>query len=382
MENKEKNAVLRFLEKKNVIISFKRYGIDALSAMALGLFASLLIGTIITTIGQNIGNSTLDLATATNVSTLDYMAVKLVEIGGFATSVTGCAMAISIGYALQAPPLVLYSLAAVGQATNKLGGAGGPMAVLVVAILAAELGKIVSKETKVDIIVTPFVTIAGGIIIAMAIAPAIGAAASSIGFAIMWATDFQPFIMGVLVSVICGICLTLPISSAAICAALGLVGLAGGAGVAGCCAQMVGFAVMSYPENGFGGLIAQGIGTSMLQVPNILRNWKIWIPPIVASAITGPIATCIFKLKMNGAPVSSGMGTSGLVGQIGVITGWASPSENALALGEAAVQAGAWDWIGLILISFVLPAILTLAVAIPLRKIGWIQKDDLKIDMG
>lgn len=281
MENKEKNAVLRFLEKKNVIISFKRYGIDALSAMALGLFASLLIGTIITTIGQNIGNSTLDLATATNVSTLDYMAVKLVEIGGFATSVTGCAMAISIGYALQAPPLVLYSLAAVGQATNKLGGAGGPMAVLVVAILAAELGKIVSKETKVDIIVTPFVTIAGGIIIAMAIAPAIGAAASSIGFAIMWATDFQPFIMGVLVSVICGICLTLPISSAAICAALGLVGLAGGAGVAGCCAQMVGFAVMSYPENGFGGLIAQGIGTSMLQVPNILRNWKIWIPPIV-----------------------------------------------------------------------------------------------------
>lgn len=379
---RENSGFKQFLLKKDIEISFKRYGIDALSAMALGLFASLLIGTIISTIGQNIGNSTLDLATAANVSTLDYLAVKLVEIGGFATSVTGCAMAVSIGYALNAPPLVLYSLAAVGQATNKLGGAGGPMAVLVVAILAAEIGKAVSKETKVDIIVTPFVTIVAGIVIAMLVAPIIGNAASTIGIAIMWATDLQPFIMGVVVAAICGIALTLPISSAAICAALGLVGLAGGAAVAGCCAQMVGFAVMSYTENGFGGLVAQGIGTSMLQVPNIMKNWKVWIPPIVASMITGPIATCVFKLKMNGAPVSSGMGTSGLVGQIGVITGWMTPSENAIALGEGVYQAGAMDWIGLILISFVLPAILTLAISIPMRKKGLIKPGDLKIDMG
>ncbi len=367
----EKSRFKAFLERKDIDISFKRYGIEALSAMALGLFASLLIGTIISTIGQNIGNSTLDLATATNVSTLDYLAVKLVEIGGFATSkekdsvhlqleiskkyaknrdkayreamlreqlknirielveiggfatsVTGCAMAMSIGHALKTPPLVLYSLAAVGQATNKLGGAGGPMAVLVVAIVAAELGKAVSKETKVDIIVTPFVTIVGGIALAMVVAPLIGTAATTVGTAIMWATDLQPFIMGVVVATLCGIALTLPISSAAICAALGLVGLAGGAAVAGCCAQMVGFAVMSYAENGFGGLIAQGIGTSMLQMPNIMKNWKVWIPPTLASMITGPLATCLFKLKMNGAPISSGMGTSGLVGQIGVITGW------------------------------------------------------------
>lgn len=368
MGKKTKTGFAAFLERKNIVISAKRYGIDALGAMALGLFASLLIGTIIKTIGQNIGQ--------------EFLSVKLIEIGDFASSVTGAAMAIAIGHALQSPPLVLYSLVAVGQATNALGGAGGPLAVLVVTILAAEIGKMVSKETKVDILVTPFVTITVGVIIAMAIAPAIGQAANSVGVAIMWATELQPFAMGILVSVIVGIALTLPISSAAICAALGLVGLAGGAAVAGCCAQMVGFAVMSFKENRYGGLVAQGLGTSMLQVPNIVRNWKIWIPPTLASAITGPIATCIFKLKMNGAPVSSGMGTSGLVGQIGVITGWSAPSENAIALGETAIKAGAMDWLGLVLICFILPAVLTLLFAAPLRKWGWIKDDDLKIDMG
>lgn len=368
MEKKEKGGFKEFLVRKDIVISGKRYGIEALGAMALGLFASLLMGTILKTLGQNIGN--------------EFLSTKLIEIGDFAVAVTGAAMAVSIGHALKAPPLVLYSLVAVGQSANALGGAGGPMAVLVVTIIAAEVGKMVSKETKIDILVTPFVTIVSGVLVAMAIAPAIGAGASKVGNVIMWATNFQPFIMGILVAVIVGMALTLPISSAAICAALGLVGLAGGAAVAGCCAQMVGFAVMSYRENKMGGLVAQGIGTSMLQVPNIVRNWKIWIPPTLAGAIVGPIATCVFKLKMNGAPISSGMGTSGFVGQIGVITGWSAPSENAIAIGESVIKAGAFDWIGLILISFILPAVLTLLIAAPLRKIGWIKEGDLKIDMG
>jgi len=192
----------------------------------------------------------------------------------------------------------------------------------------------------------------------------------------MWATELQPFFMGILVSVIVGIALTLPISSAAICAALSLTGLAGGAAVAGCCAQMVGFAVMSFRENRWGGLVAQGVGTSMLQMGNIVKNPRIWIPPTLASAITGPLATCLFKLQMNGAAVSSGMGTCGFVGQIGVYTGWV----NDVASG---VKAGitAFDWIGLILICFVLPAVLTWLISLPLRRIGWIKKDDLKLDL-
>lgn len=347
-----------FLERKNVKISLKRYGIDALGAMAQGLFASLLIGTIMNTLGTQLGIS------------------LLVKIGGFATSATGAAMAISIGYALQAPQLVLFSLTAVGIAANTLGGAGGPLAVLVVAIIASEAGKIVSKETKVDIIVTPFVTIFVGVGLAMLWAPAIGNAASSVGNAIMWATELAPFTMGIIVSVIVGIALTLPISSAAICAALNLTGLAGGAALAGCCAQMIGFAVMSYKENGVGGLFAQGIGTSMLQMGNIVKNPKIWLAPIITSAITGPIATCIFKLKMNGAAVSSGMGTCGLVGQIGVYTGWVKDIASGKMSGITA-----FDWIGLIMISFVLPAIITYLFGQLFRKLGWIKKDDLKLDL-
>ncbi|WP_173553095.1 PTS transporter subunit IIC [Sharpea azabuensis] len=352
------DQVNAFLERKNVKISLKRYGIDALGAMAQGLFASLLIGTIMNTLGTQLGIS------------------LLVKIGGFATSATGAAMAISIGYALQAPQLVLFSLTAVGIAANTLGGAGGPLAVLVVAIIASEAGKIVSKETKVDIIVTPFVTIFVGVGLAMLWAPAIGNAASSVGNAIMWATELAPFTMGIIVSVIVGIALTLPISSAAICAALNLTGLAGGAALAGCCAQMIGFAVMSYKENGVGGLFAQGIGTSMLQMGNIVKNPKIWLAPIITSAITGPIATCIFKLKMNGAAVSSGMGTCGLVGQIGVYTGWVKDIASGKMSGITA-----FDWIGLIMISFVLPAIITYLFGQFFRKLGWIKKDDLKLDL-
>ena len=279
-------------------------------------------------------------------------------------------MAIAIGFALQCPPLVLFSLASVGMATNELGGAGGPLAVLLIAIVAAEFGKVVSKETKVDIIVTPFVTIAVGIFLAMIFAPVIGKAASSVGQAIMWATELQPFLMGIFVSVVVGIALTLPISSAAICAALSLTGLAGGAAVAGCCAQMIGFAVMSFKENKWGGLFAQGIGTSMLQMPNIMKNPKIWLPPIIASAITGPIATCIFHLEMNGPAVSSGMGTCGLVGQIGVYTGW-------LASGKAIT---AFDWIGLVMICFILPAVLSVIFCNILRKKQWIKENDLKLN--
>lgn len=354
--SKEPGSFKQFLARKNVVFSAKRYGIDALGAMAQGLFASLLMGTILSTLGQQIGFE------------------LFITIGDYAKGICGPAMAVSIGYALQAPPLVLFSLLAVGNAANTLGGAGGPLAVLVVTIFAAECGKMVSKETKIDILVTPLVTILVGSLLSIWWAPAIGKAASSVGNLIMWATELQPFFMGILVSVIVGIALTLPISSAAICAALSLTGLAGGAAVAGCCAQMVGFAVMSFKENKWGGLIAQGIGTSMLQMGNIVKNPRIWIPPTLASAITGPIATCIFKMQMNGTPVSSGMGTCGFVGQIGVYTGWL----NDIAAGTKTAITG-FDWLGLVLICFVLPAILSVVFCEILRKIGWIKEDDLKL---
>ena len=229
-----------FLERKNIEISAKRYGIDALSAMAQGLFCSLLIGTIINTLGTqfHIGFLTNPVC---NVSGVDY------TVGGLCMAMTGPAMAIAIGYALKCPPLVLFSLATVGFAANGLGGAGGPLAVLFIAIIAAEVGKAVQGETKIDILVTPLVTIGVGVGLSAWWAPALGAAAMKVGTLIMWATELRPFMMGILVSVIVGVALTLPISSAAICAALGLTGLAGGAAVAGCCAQMIGFAVMSFP---------------------------------------------------------------------------------------------------------------------------------------
>ena len=346
-----------FLKRKNIIFSMKRYGVDCLGAMAQGLFCSLLIGTIIKTLGQQTGLE------------------DLVTIGTYATNMAGPAMAISIGFALQAPPLVLFSLAAVGGAANELGGAGGPLAVLIIAILASECGKLVSKETKVDILVTPFVTIFVGVAFSTLLAPGIGTVASSLGRLIMWATDLQPFLMGIIVSVVVGIALTLPISSAAICAALSLTGRAGGAAVAGCCANMVGFAVMSFKENKWSGLVSQGLGTSMLQMGNIIKNPRIWIPPIIASAATGPLATCVFKLQMNGTPVASGMGTCGLVGQIGVYTGWL----NDMALGNK-ISITAMDWISLIMISFILPALISLFVGNFLRKIGWIKENDLKLD--
>ena len=365
--------VSAFLRRKDIVFSPKRYFIDAMSAMAQGLFCTLLVGTILNTLGTQLH---IGFLTDIIVTLGKGDGAVAYTIGGLCSAMVGPGMAVAIGQALNAPPMVLFSLIPVGFATNAMGGAGGPLAVLFVAIIASEIGKAVSKETKIDILVTPIVTILCGIGAAALIAAPIGTAASAVGKAIMWATELQPFFMGIIVSVVIGIALTLPISSAAICAALGLTGLAGGAAVAGCCAQMVGFAVMSFRENRWGGLAAQGLGTSMLQMGNIVRNPRIWIPPTLASAITGPIATCIFRMEMNGAAVSSGMGSCGLVGQIGVYTGWSADIEAGT---KAAITA--MDWIGLVLVCFVLPAILSWLIALPLRKWGWIGEDDLKLDL-
>ena len=393
-----------FLKRKNVEISFKRYAIDAMGAMALGLFASLLIGTIIKTLAENVGTTGLMAALASvtdtgelaakvaGLSTWNHFCWILWQIGNYATMVTGVAMAAAIGYALDAPPLVLFSLCAVGQATNTLGGSGGPLAVLFVAIIACEVGKLVSKETKIDILVTPAVTIIVGVGCAMVLAPIFKTICDSLGTFIGWATNLQPFFMGIIISVVVGVVLTLPISSAAICAAVGISGgavlagvldgsismdvwnglaLAGGAATVGCCCNMLGFAVISYPDNGVGGLVAQGLGTSMLQVPNLMRKPILWIPPVLTSAILGPVATCI---RNNGAAISSGMGTAGLVGPIGIITGWSNMPEG--------YAVGAFDWLGMILVCFVLPVLLSWAIGKFMRKKGWIKEGDLKVDLG
>ena len=363
-EQKTKNrcAFLAFLARKDVVFSAKRYGIDALGAMALGLFGSLLIGTIFKALGL--------------IPFLSFFT----QIGAWAQAAAGAAMGVAIAHALKAPPFVLYSAAAVGYAANAAGGAGGPLAVLLITIVAAELGKMVSKETKVDILVTPFVTVFVGGGWSILVAPHIGTLVGYGGSFIGWATLQQPFVMGLIISVVVGIALTLPISSAAICAAIGLSGmatgdpglaLAGGAAVAGCCAQMVGFAVMSFRENRWSGLVSQGLGTSMIQMPNIIRNPRIWIPPTLASAITGPLATCVFEMRMYDAAINAGMGTCGLLGPIGIILGWFN--------GKYPDTVGAMDWIGLLLICFILPALLSWACCLLLRRVGWIKENDLKL---
>ena len=339
----------------------KKYGVDAMSAMAQGLFCTLLVGTILNTLGQQLG------------------VVFLTKIGGFACAMVGPAMAVAIGYALKAPAMVLFSLVPVGYATNLLGGAGGPFAVYVVAIVAAEVGNLVSGKTRIDILVTPIVTLLAGIGLALLIASPIGKAASWVGGVIMWATELHPFLMGIVVAVVVGMALTLPISSAAICAGLGLTGLAGGAALAGCCAQMVGFAVLSFKDNRWGGVVSQGLGTSMLQMGNIIRKPLVWVPAILTSAITGPLATCVFKLQMNGAAVNSGMGTCGLCGPIGVWTGWVAPSEAALAGGAVALDPGFGDWMGLLLVSIVLPALICGLIGWAFRKAGWLREGYLKL---
>jgi uncharacterized membrane protein len=344
----EKNGVKGFLEKKKIEFSLKNYLVDATGFMALGLFASLLIGTIFNTIGTK-----LDIKLFTEV------------ISPIATQVTGPAIAVSIAYGLKAPPLVLFSSVLVGSYGNEL---GGPVGAYIATIFATEFGKLISKETKVDILVTPAVTILVGVFVAGLVGPVISTFMTSFGNLIMKSTTMQPIIMGALVSALVGIALTLPISSAAICIMLSLGGLAGGAATVGCCCQMIGFAVMSYKENGVGGLVAQGIGTSMLQVPNIIKNWKIWIPPTLSSIILGPLSTTVFK--MENIPIGSGMGTCGLVGQFGTITAM-----------ESVGRSGPSMWLGIILLHFILPAIITLIIAQFMRKKNWIKDGDLKLDL-
>lgn len=345
---KDRRSIKQFAKDKNIEISVQRYLIDALSYMAFGLFSSLLIGTIFNTLGDKLGISLF-----TDV------------INPLAKQVTGPAIAVAIAYGLQAPPLVMFSCALVGACGNEL---GGPVAAFIATIFAVEFGKMVSKETKVDILVTPCVTILVGVLVAQFTGPAVSAFMTTFGNLIMKATEMQPIFMGILVSVLVGIALTLPISSAAICIMLELGGLAGGAATVGCCCQMIGFAVMSYKENGIGGLFAQGIGTSMLQMPNIIKNWKIWIPPTLASAIIGPLSTTLFK--MENIPIGSGMGTSGLVGQFGTV-----------AAMEASGKGGPTMWLGILLLHFILPAIITLIIAKFMRNENLIKPGDLKLDI-
>ncbi len=331
-----------FLEKKSVNITAKAYFLDALGAMAFGLFASLLIGTIFTTLGDKL-----------NIP-------FLLEIAKYAKQATGAAIGVAIAYSLNAPSLVLFSATVCGIAGNAL---GGPVGAYVATVISTELGKIVSKETKVDILVTPSVVIISGVLLAMFVGPGINAFMEAFGKFIENATELRPFLMGIIVSVSVGMALTLPISSAALCIAIGLSGIAAGAATAGCCAQMVGFAVMSFKENKWGGLISQGLGTSMLQMPNIIKNPLTWIPPTLAAAITGPISTCVFQLE--NVPIGAGMGTCGLVGPFGVIT--------------AMPEGGTKMWLGILLICFVLPAILTWIFGEIFRKLNWIKEGDLRI---
>ncbi len=336
-----------FLHRKDIEISFQRYGIEVLGMMAYGLFASLLVGTILNTIGSQFGLSFLS-----------------EQVWPIANQATGAAIAVAIAYGLKAPPLVLFASTVCGLAGYAL---GGPVGTLIATLFGVEAGKMISKETVIDIVITPTVTILVGTVVAVWVGPGISSFLTWIGQMIMYFTTLQPFIMGILVSVVMGIILTLPISSAALSMMLGLSGLAGGAATAGCCANMVGFAVISFRENGWGGLLAQGLGTSMLQVPNIMRNWRIWIPVIAASAVTGPLSTLLFKLE--NTPLGSGMGTSGLVGQLTTIA-----HMNELGASMPKV------YVGILLLHFLLPGVLSLLFDWILRKAGWIKPGEMKLE--
>jgi len=398
MSGESRSRWRTYCAQQNISITGKRIFIDGLSGMAHGLFASLLIGCIINTLGLYIPGLR-DLVVnpwasfswaAANAGKLDDAAVVNLFTSSkvAAYAVQGAAMAGAIAYSMQSPPFVIYSCLAVGYAANVLGGGGGPLAVFFVTVIAVFAGKLVSKRTPLDIIVTPLVTILAGVLASYLIAPPVGALANLLGVLVMKATALAPLPMGILVAALMGIILTLPISSAAICAALGLVGLAGGACVAGCAAHMVGFAVASWRENRLHGLLSQGLGTSMLQMPNLLRKPVLWVPPVAASIVNGPIATCLFKLQMNGAPINAGMGTSGLCGPIGFITGWFLPSDRALTVGEsmgvdlaAAYANPVVQWVGLVVVCFVIPAAVSFLVSEFMRRKGWIKEGDYKLDL-
>ncbi len=336
-----------FLKRKNINISLKTYFIDALGAMAFGLFASLLVGTILNTIGIK-----LNIAFLTDV------------VWPIAKAATGPAIAVAIAKALGAPDLVLYASTLVGYGAYEL---GGPVGVFVASIFGTEFGKLVSKETKIDIIVTPVVTVLVGLLVGQIIGPPIQSFMVFLGDIIMRATLARPLIMGALVSLLVGVALTLPISSAALCMMLSLSGIAGGAATVGCCCQMIGFAVISYRDNKTQGLFAQGIGTSMLQMPNIIKNPMIWIPPCLASIILGPISTVVLKLE--NTPLGSGMGTSGLVGQIGTFEAMAGIEPFSATLFKV------------ILIQIILPAFLSFIIYSFMRNRGFIKDGDMKLDM-
>lgn len=355
-----KERISAFLLRKNVTPSARLYFVDVMGSMAVALFATLLMGTILDTLGDLTGW------------------LFLVEAGKYASSATGAVLGVGIAYALKAPPLVLCSAGVVGLIGNALptviafegiehSVTAGPAGAFFCTLIAVELGKLVSKETKVDIIVTPLVTILSGFGLALLLCPPISYGVFFIGYFVNTATLMQPLLMGIVISVVVGVILTLPISSAAICAMIGISGLAGGAAAAGCCAQMIGFAVISFRENGVGGLVAQGLGTSMLQMGNIVKNPRIWIPATLASAITGPLSTLLFKLECVG--VSAGMGTCGLVGPLGMIT----------AAQESGRMGDPVFWIGLVLICFLLPAVLSLLFSLILRRMGWIREGDMKL---
>lgn len=342
------NKVKSFLKKKNIEISVQRYLVEALSYMALGLFASLIVGSILNLIGDKLG---ITLLTET--------------VWPIAKQMTGPAIAVAVAYGLKAPPLVIFASALTGAAGGAL---GGPAGAFLAGVVGAEFGKLVSKETKIDIIVTPAVTIIFGCLTGQLVGPPVAAFMTGFGSLIIYATNLQPIPMGIAVSVLMGIALTLPISSAAIAIMLGLSGLAAGAATVGCAAQMVGFAVMGFKENGWSGVFAQGLGTSMLQMPNIIKNWKIWIPPILTSAILGPIATVVFK--MENTSIGAGMGTSGFVGQFGTVEALEAIGRNSISI-----------YVSILFLHFILPAVLTLIIAKVMRKKGWIKKNDLKLEL-
>lgn len=356
-QEKSSGAFRAYLTKKGVTLSPRLYFVDAMSAMALGLFASLLMGTIFGTIASNLPAGIV----------ADYLA----KIAQFAKAATGVVLGIAIANSLKAPPLVMFAAGAVGMCGNDLGTVidgksvtAGPLGAFICVLLAVEIGKLVSKTTKIDILVTPAVTLGVGVLVATLACPGVAYLMYYLGEFINVTTMTHPLVMGIIISVVVGIVLTLPISSAALCAMIGISGLAGGAAVAGCCAQMVGFAVISFRENKWGGIVAQGIGTSMLQMGNIVKNPVIWLPPTLAAAVTGPIATCIFKLECTG--VSAGMGTCGFVGPIGVFTdmGFTLPSV-----------------VGVIAVCIVLPAVLSLGFDFPFRRAGLIKDGDMELDL-
>ena len=367
MEKTNSNDRVRsYLTKKGVSLSPRVYFVDAMSSMALGLFASLLMATIFGTIQKYVpeGNSIYEL--------LSLLSRYSQATGG----ATGVILGIAVAYALKAPALVMFASGVVGLCGNDMitaitaadgitkNVAAGPAGAFLCVLIACEVGKLVSGETKVDIILTPAVTLTVGMITATVVCPTVSYLMYWLGYFINYSTTIMPFFMGIIIAVVVGIILTLPLSSAAVCAMIGISGLAGGAAVAGCCAQMVGFAVASYRENKWGGVVAQGVGTSMLQMGNIVKKPQIWLPAILTSAITGPVSTCIFKLECTG--VSAGMGTCGFVGPIGVFT------DMGFSFGSV---------VGVITVCLVLPAVLSFTFSEILRKLGIIKFGDLKLNL-